>query len=58
MNAQWPGRNRDAYFADDARQTPIEQNQWLGRLVDGKRDQSGLMYMRNRYYDPNSGRFT
>jgi hypothetical protein len=43
-----PGRQRDAYFADDVRVTPIEPGQWLGGLVDGKRDQSGLMYMRNR----------
>jgi RHS repeat-associated protein len=32
--------------------------EWLGSLIQGKRDDSGLMYMRNRYYDPNTGRFT
>ena len=58
VDAVWPGQNRDAFFADDARLQPIEQTQWLGGLVDGKRDQSGLMYMRNRYYDPTTGRFT
>jgi RHS repeat-associated protein len=58
VGAQWPGQNRDAFFADDARVQPIEPTQWLGGIVDGKRDQSGLMYMRNRYYDPSTGRFT
>ncbi|HSU13609.1 RHS repeat-associated core domain-containing protein [Longimicrobium sp.] len=27
-------------------------------LIDGMRDNSGQMYMRSRYYDPASGRFT
>jgi RHS repeat-associated protein len=31
---------------------------WFGNLLDGQRDASGLQYMRNRYYDPVSGRFT
>jgi RHS repeat-associated protein len=31
---------------------------WMGTLIDGMRDLSGQMYMRNRYYDPASGRFT
>jgi RHS repeat-associated protein len=31
---------------------------WNGSLVDGMRDATGLTYMRNRYYDPASGRFT
>src|SRR3954469_10809276 len=30
----------------------------MGTLIDGMRDNSGQMYMRNRYYDPASGRFT
>ncbi len=29
-----------------------------GGLVDGMRDASGQMYMRNRYYDPQTGQFT
>jgi RHS repeat-associated protein len=32
--------------------------EWFGSLLRDKRDMSGLMYMRNRYYDPNSGKFT
>jgi RHS repeat-associated protein len=31
---------------------------WHGGLLDAKRDASGLLYRRNRYYEPGSGRFT
>ena len=31
---------------------------WQGSLLEGKRDKSGLTYLRNRYYDPATGRFT
>jgi RHS repeat-associated protein len=31
---------------------------WHGSLLSEKRDGSGLLYRRNRYYDPSSGRFT
>jgi RHS repeat-associated protein len=31
---------------------------WYGTLIDGRRDESGQRYFRNRYYDPASGRFT
>ena len=31
---------------------------WKGNLVDTHTDGSGLVYKRNRYYDPGSGRFT
>jgi RHS repeat-associated protein len=31
---------------------------WVGSLLIGQRDASGLQYRRNRYYDPQSGRFT
>jgi RHS repeat-associated protein len=30
----------------------------MGRLLEGQRDPGGLMYMRNRYYDPKTGQFT
>jgi len=31
---------------------------WMGSLADNKRDASGQLYMRARYYDPQTGRFT
>jgi len=31
---------------------------WHGSILDGGLDGSGYQYKRNRYYDPNSGRFT
>jgi RHS repeat-associated protein len=30
----------------------------MGSLISNKRDASGQLFMRNRYYDPESGRFT
>jgi RHS repeat-associated protein len=31
---------------------------WMGSLAIGQRDANGLLYMRNRYYDPQTGQFT
>src|SRR5690606_20379020 len=31
---------------------------WMGNLADQITDGSGLQYRRNRYYDPQTGRFT
>jgi RHS repeat-associated protein len=36
----------------------VQVQSWWGGLVDGMRDGSGQMYMRNRYYDPATGQFT
>jgi RHS repeat-associated protein len=36
----------------------LPHDYWHGTLLDGKRDGSGFQYMRNRYYDPLTGRFT
>jgi RHS repeat-associated protein len=52
----WPGWKTTASHA--AETTPSGQSDWWGGLVDGMRDASGRMYMRNRYYDPKTGQFT
>jgi RHS repeat-associated protein len=31
---------------------------WMGEVMEDQKDASGLLYRRNRYYDPQSGRFT
>jgi RHS repeat-associated protein len=51
----WPGYRTSAYHADG---NPGDQEYWLGSLVEGQRDASGQIYMRNRYYNPASGQFT
>jgi RHS repeat-associated protein len=38
--------------------TQAETRTWMGSLLEGKRDAGGQMYMRNRYYDPQTGQFT
>lgn len=47
----------NAYFHDPYQpvHAPLA---WFGSTVALKRDASGQLYMRNRYYDPNSGQFT
>lgn len=54
----WPQRTSGVYLGADVRITPPTPMGWFGSLLDGKTDASGLQYMRNRYYDPASGRFT
>ncbi|WP_405282511.1 RHS repeat-associated core domain-containing protein [Gaopeijia maritima] len=34
------------------------QGDWMGSLVQDQRDASGLLFRRNRYYDPATGQFT
>jgi RHS repeat-associated protein len=58
LNVNWPSRTKDLFFAPDTRVTAIQPSHWLGSLLEGKSEPSGLMYMRNRYYDPKTGRFT
>ena len=57
-NVTWPAQTQDVFHAPDARFDPIQPSNWIGSIVEGKTDPSGLQYMRNRYYDPKSGRFT
>ena len=51
-----PAIDREPYLAADVRAPVRESNYWLGSVVEGKQDLSGLVYMRNRYYDPRAGR--
>ncbi|HEX2207817.1 MAG TPA: RHS repeat-associated core domain-containing protein, partial [Longimicrobium sp.] len=51
----WPGERTTARHE---RESGGEIRNWFGGLVDGMRDASGQMYMRNRYYDPQTGQFT
>jgi RHS repeat-associated protein len=39
-------------------ETQATTKNWMGSLLEGQRDAGGLMYMRNRYYDPKTGQFT
>ncbi|HEX8208797.1 MAG TPA: RHS repeat-associated core domain-containing protein [Longimicrobium sp.] len=52
----WPGAHWNAF------RKPMDPSPkpggWAGSLITGSADQSGLQYMRNRYYDPRTGQFT
>jgi RHS repeat-associated protein len=51
----WPG---GATALDGAKTNPGVLYVWWGNLITNKADGSGLLYMRNRYYEPKTGRFT
>jgi RHS repeat-associated protein len=51
----WPGARGTV---DGEVGNPGDGPVWFGGLIPGKADGSGMQYMRNRYYDPASGRFT
>jgi RHS repeat-associated protein len=48
----WPGR------AFGYSRPEVTRFSWMGSLVEDKADPAGTLYRRNRYYDPNTGRFT
>jgi len=50
---RWPWN-----WSSSDRNGGLPHDYWHGTLLDGKRDGSGFRYMRNRYYDPLTGRFT
>jgi RHS repeat-associated protein len=50
----WPGRAYSAWLQSRASRTRI----WYGSLVLDQRDETGLSYRRNRYYDSETGQFT
>lgn len=51
----WPGAAAAAYLGVAVSEAPDE---WMGSLVVEQADASGLLYRRNRYYDPMGGQFT
>jgi RHS repeat-associated protein len=53
----WPAIPNALDYSLLARQE-ANLDSWSGDLVSQSRDMSGQMYMRNRYYDPATGRFT
>jgi RHS repeat-associated protein len=57
LRVDWPAPHE--YLTHHTRDTGFAGPEgWAGSLVGGMRDASGQMYMRNRFYDPQSGRFT
>lgn len=52
----WPSKRVTVYYAVGPGDDGL--NEWIGSLIKGMADQSGLYYRRNRYYDPNTGQFT
>ncbi|HEX6746130.1 MAG TPA: RHS repeat-associated core domain-containing protein [Longimicrobium sp.] len=57
VEVEWPAPH--VFITRETRNRSLNgPNAWVGTLIDGMRDNSGQMYMRNRYYDPASGRFT
>ncbi|HZG42015.1 MAG TPA: RHS repeat-associated core domain-containing protein, partial [Longimicrobium sp.] len=54
---QWPGKYIWLDYSKRA-QPPGNPDAWVGSLVKNKRDLTGNLYMRNRYYDPRAGRFS
>ncbi|MGQ0715341.1 MAG: RHS repeat-associated core domain-containing protein [Gemmatimonadaceae bacterium] len=51
----WPGKDATAFIGQNQPKLPYE---WFGSLIAEQADASGLLYRRNRYYDPQTGRFT
>jgi RHS repeat-associated protein len=53
---KWPGQEMGLTYTRPY--TAVAAVPWYGDLSQGQLDASGKMYMRNRYYDPGTGRFT
>jgi RHS repeat-associated protein len=51
----WPG---DQITADGQFRGSASFTTWYGNLLSQRTDGSGQQYLRNRYYDPQTGRFT
>jgi RHS repeat-associated protein len=53
---EWPGFRTTAYHSMG--ETQAVTKNWMGSLLEEQRDAGGLLYKRNRYYDPKTGQFT
>jgi RHS repeat-associated protein len=51
----WPGKRYRAFLERDR---SVHQQNFFGSLTTGQESSNGLMYMRNRYYNPLTGAFT
>jgi RHS repeat-associated protein len=59
LPVRWPGWNTSAWSQEAAKPgTTGSEEFWFGSLSVGMRDASGQQYMRNRYYNPQTGQFT
>ncbi len=59
IDMEWPGeRIWNGYQNRDDQLTKFGPKHWMGSLVYSGADASGLLYRRNRYYDPVAGQFT
>jgi RHS repeat-associated protein len=58
VSINWPAANVAMNFRGWANGQGPTQDTWKGSLTTSMRDGTGLLYRRNRYYDPLTGRFT
>jgi RHS repeat-associated protein len=56
VDVKWPGQEVGLTFTRPY--TQRGPRSWYGDVSQGNADASGQIYMRNRYYDPVTGRFT
>jgi RHS repeat-associated protein len=53
----WPGATQTADGSSQGTSPPT-YTVWWGSIIRDRADATGLQYLRNRYYDPKTGRFT
>ena len=58
ISVDWPGLETNYFNARPAGRYEFGPKSWYGDLVQNNEDASRQQYMRNRYYDANTGRFT
>lgn len=57
VNIRWPAPQSGIYFEDQYHDV-FAPPAWFGSLSVNRRDASGQIFLRNRYYNPAAGRFT